>query len=180
MWRCDMPDYTKEQISGVNDIANRNSEDEINIQNRNTSIVGKPPLIYNTSYGKLSLTQQRILDKLKDNKLIKIEKHKENISIDMKDMSSLTAYSGLEYSLFERNDMYVVVEGTSSGMTLKTNDSAYLINNRFKWIGHTHPGSGFNCLIPSDDDYETLKKFNQKRSVIYNSIGEKYIFELEE
>ena len=149
---------------------------QIIIQNRNTHIVGKPNLLYNYSEAKLSRTQRFLLDEFKSNRIIKINKKKANINVTMKDISALTAITGLEYGLFERNDIYIIVKGTYNSIYLNERESAKLINGKFKWIGHTHPGNSFNCLIPSDGDYNTLKMFKQKRSTIYNSVGDYYVF----
>ena len=149
------------------------------INNRNTSIVGKPNLLYNYTFSKLSLTQQKIYTECSNNRintLVYFTKHTDNIKITMKDMSALTAYSGVEFSLFERPDKYIVVMGTKTGILLDNKTTAIISNGRYNWVGHTHPGNSFNCLIPSDSDYEVLKKLNQKRSVIYNSVGMHYIF----
>lgn len=148
----------------------------VHIQNRNTSIVGKPSVIYNFSFGKMSLTQQKILGMIKDCKHVIIDKKKENINITMKDLSALTAYTGIEYALFERSDRFIVFKGNSFEIALSKNDLAMLLNGKYRWVGHTHPGNSFNSLIPSDGDYNTLKVFNQKRSVIYNSVGKYYVF----
>lgn len=153
---------------------------ELEIRSRNTSSIGKPSLIYNTSYGKLSVTQQRILTKLQNSMVCKFNKKSDNISIDMKDLSALTAYTGLEFSLFERNDCYVVAKGSETGLHLSADLSMKLIRGGFKWSGHTHPGDTQLCLIPSEADFETLRKFKQKSSRIYNSVGKMYIFGLEE
>ena len=56
----------------------------------------------------------------------------------------------------------------------------YLINSGYKWSGHTHVGETDFCLMPSDADYETMWKFRQIRSVIYNSVGKFYVFGEEE
>jgi len=149
---------------------------EVAIKNRNTSLVGKPKLIYNYTFAKLSKTQQLLLSKLENNKLVIINKHAENVNITMKDLSAMTAHTGLEYSLFSRNDNYVIVKGSATGIHLTARESAMLLNNKYTWTGHTHPGNTFICMTPSDSDYDTLKYFNQKHSVIYNSIGDYYIF----
>lgn len=155
------------------------SELGIDIRSRRTHSIGKPWVIANLAKENLSLTQRKILERLQNNNHCKFNKSVDNISIDMKDLSALTAYTGVEFSLFERNDIYIVYRGTPTGVNIADSEAIYLINNKFKWVGHTHPGSTALCLTPSDDDYETLKRFNQKRSVIYNSVGDFFILEIE-
>ncbi|MEZ3446360.1 MAG: hypothetical protein K1W30_14735 [Lachnospiraceae bacterium] len=150
--------------------------EDLHIQNRNTPIVGKPDIIYNFSFGRLSLTQQKILNMLNERTYIIIDKKKENLKITMKDLSALTAYTGIEYALFERNDKYAVYKGNSVEIILTQGDLAMLLNGKYQWIGHAHPGNSYNCLIPSDGDYNTLAVFKQKQSVIYNSVGDYYVF----
>ena len=97
----------------------------------------------------------------------------------MKDLCCLTGYYKVEFALFRRPGTYIVYRGTARGISISNDDYLYLLNNNFKWIGHTHVGDTFFCLYPSDGDYDTLKKMNQRRSVIYNSIGDYHVFGLE-
>lgn len=151
--------------------------DGVDINKRNTHLVRKPKVLYNYSFGKLSKTQQQLLDMLNEKDSIEIDKKRYNIKVTMKDLSSLTAVTGVEYALFERNDKYIIFKGNSYSIHLSNNIMAMLVNQRYTWVGHTHPGREFNCLMPSDGDYETLKMLNQKRSMIYNSVGDYYVFE---
>ena len=149
------------------------------IENRHTRIVGKPNLIYNYGFAKLSTTQKKLLEKLEKigkDKLLVIDKNHDNIKTTMQDLSALTAYAGVGFSLLDRGDKCVVTMGSSRGIYLDNNDVAFLSNGKYSWIGHTHPGNDFNCLMPSDGDYETLSRLNQKKSAIFNSVGEYYIF----
>lgn len=148
----------------------------IDISSRSTSSIGKPSLIYNSSFGKLSLKQRKLLEKFKHSQIIELIKRDENISINMKDLSALTAYTNLEYSLFERNDKQIIMQGTKTGMHVTKNQAIKLLNDKYKWVGHTHPGNSRNCLMPSEQDYDTLKFFNQNQSMIYNSVGQYYVF----
>lgn len=150
--------------------------DKKDIQNRNTSLVGKPKLLYNYSFAKLSLTQKILMGKISSTKWVSLDKKEENIKVTMKDISALTSVTGIEYALFERNDNYIIIKGTNRCIHLDNSEIAKLINGGYTWIGHTHPGDSFNCLIPSDGDYDTLRMFNQRQSVIYNSVGQYYVF----
>lgn len=149
---------------------------EIEIQNRSTSSVGRPGLIYKSSLGRMSLTQKKLLEKIRDRAKVVINRKDEKIKTDMIDLSVLTACTGLEFALFERNDRYVVFKGSATSIHLSKNELAKLLNGKYKWVGHIHPGDTFNCLMPSDGDYNTLRLFNQRHSVIYNSIGHYYVF----
>lgn len=152
----------------------------MDINARNTSVIGKPFLIYNSDYGRLSKYQKLLLNSFDDKGIAYFDRYGDNIDIKMRDLSCLTAYTGKEYSLFSRNDRQYVVVGTERGVHIEDKLSEQLINNKYKWSGHTHVGESDYCLMPSDADYETLRKFHQKRSVIYNSIGKYYVFGEEE
>jgi len=147
---------------------------------RHTSETGKPVLIYNTEYGKLSLRQRLLLKSLEQSSVVKFDRIDDNITVKMKDLSCLTAYTGREYSLFSRNDRQYLVVGTACGIHINDDLADELIDKGYKWSGHTHVGDDVLCLFPSEADYETLRKFRQKRSVIYNSIGRFYVFGEEE
>ena len=64
-----------------------------------------------------------------------------------------------------------------SALTALTNDefAMELRLQGYRWSGHTHPGTDDLCLMPSDGDKEILKKFPQRRTTIYNSLGKYYI-----
>lgn len=145
--------------------------DKIELNKRRTSQIGKPRLIYNTSFGDLSLTQSKLLKSFDNGNILRLDKRSINMKITMKDLSCLTAVTGREYALFERNDRYIIIQGSEQGMSFSKQLTAEIINNRYSWVGHTHPGDDVLCLMPSDHDYNTLRVLGQKRSVIYNSVG---------
>lgn len=151
-------------------------EDEAEIEARRTSIIGKPKLLIISHYSELSLTQKKLLKLLENSDRIELDKRMHNIKITMKDLSCMTAVTGLEYALFERNDKYRLVKGSSSGIHLDLKYTSELINKRYSWIGHTHPGTTRLCLFASDSDYDTLRCLGQKQSVIYNSCGDYNVF----
>lgn len=148
----------------------------MDIKARNTSAIGKPSLIFNTEYGLLSATQKLLLNALEKQAVVHFDRHEENIKIKMRDLSCLTAYTGKEYSLFSRNDRQYLVVGNENGIQIAERLTRELVNLRYRWSGHTHVGNDIFCLMPSDADYDTLSKFKQKHSVIYNSIGQYYVF----
>ncbi|MCR5167877.1 MAG: hypothetical protein K6C13_11810 [Oscillospiraceae bacterium] len=158
--------------------SSKKSNKGITIETRNTNAVGKPGLIsFNAlGKGKLSGTQKRILERLKQENPAYFNKKKDNISIDMKDMSCLTAYSGVEYSLFSRQDGYYIFRGNEGAIHISDDWFLKLFNGKYKWTGHTHPGQGIQSLVPSGADYDTLERFNQESSLIYNSVGSRYKF----
>lgn len=154
-------------------------EDEAEIKARRTSTIGKPKLILTSTYGDLSIKQKKLLELFKTQSIIRFDKKSSNIKITMKDMACLTAVTGLEYALFERNDKYIVVQGSKYNIRLDKKLVAEVVNKKYTWVGHTHPGTNYFCTMPSDDDYSVLKVIGQKRSAIYNSAGDVHVFESE-
>lgn len=155
-----------------------NKEDEAEIERRRTSIIGKPRLLVVSTYSDLSRTQKEILKLLESSDKLEIDKRMYNIKITMKDLACMTAVTGLEYALFERDDKYRIVKGSSTGISLDNKYTCELINKRYTWVGHTHPGTTKWCLMASESDYETLRCLGQKQSVIYNSCGDYNVFGL--
>ena len=150
------------------------------IKTRNTSSIGKPALIHSSEYGRLSKHQKLLLTAFDKNGVARFDRYGDNVTVKMKDLSCLTAYTGIEYSLFSRNDRQYLVLGTERGIHISEELTENLVQNGYKWSGHTHVGDTDFCLMPSDADYETLHRFHQKRSVIYNSVGKFYVFGEEE
>ena len=154
-------------------------DENITINSRKTSVVGKPRAVYTLVDGKPSGTQIRILNLIDNKKAIELDKKKYNIKITMQDLSVMTAITGLEYALFERSDKYLIHKGNSSSVEFTDSEIKYIKSKMYKWVGHTHPGDTRRCLTPSKGDYDLLKALGQKRSMICNSIGMYYVFEEE-
>lgn len=65
--------------------------DKLELNRRRTSQIGKPRLIYNTSFGDLSLTQSKLLKSFDNSNILRLDKRSINMKITMKDLSCLTA-----------------------------------------------------------------------------------------
>lgn len=100
--------------------------------------------------------------------------------VDMLDLAAFTAVTGDEFALFRKEDKHLIVRGNKSEVNIDANDARQLNEQRYKWVGHTHPGFDCACLTPSDGDYYILECFDQESSVIYNSLGERQQFYKEE
>lgn len=98
-------------------------------------------------------------------------------SVNMSDLSALTAKTGDEFAMFTRGNERMVIRGNSIMVNTGINEAKQFAEQGYKWSGHTHPGFDFLCMQPSDGDYEILDCFNQKISVIYNSKGDFRTFE---
>jgi len=129
---------------------------------------GKPSAIahYNVE---LNNRQQKLLEQLPDfNSRITVPKD----DVGMIDLSSLTAKTGDEFALFTKGGNRLIVRGNDIKVQITIEEANNLAAEGYTWSGHTHPGTGFNCLQASQGDMQILRCFNQDRSVIYNSIGE--------
>ena len=100
-------------------------------------------------------------------------------SVNMADLSALTAETGHEFAMFTRKNERLVVRGNEKMVDIGIEEAEQLAKNGYKWSGHTHPGIDSNCLIASAGDMSILECFDQKTSVIYNSKGNFRTFEKE-
>ncbi len=121
----------------------------------------------------LNKRQQKLLDKLDsfDSKAIVKKK-----SVNLKDLSALTAKTGDEYAMFTKGNERLIIRGNSRMVNITAEKAKKLANEGYKWSGHTHPGSTNLCLFASEGDRLILKAFNQERSAIYNSKGQYHLF----
>lgn len=141
------------------------------IEKRNSS-KGKPQAIehYGTEINK---RQQAIIEKLPgfDSKYIF---RKDEVS--MVDLSALTAATGDEFALFTRGSQRLVIRGNSTEVNITVDKAKELVENGYKWSGHTHPGTDLLCLQASFGDLGILEAFDQEYSVVYNSLGQYLVF----
>ena len=177
--------YDREQVVGHgvekrsrNDIIKSGSE-RVTIRNIDSPIErshtgkGNPNAILHFDSG-LTNRQQELLDALpKFDSSVVVAKKK----VSMADLSALTASTGDEFALFTNGNERLVIRGDSCSVNVNLDRAEELCRSGYKWSGHTHPGTDFNCLTASQGDYEILQCFSQQYSVIYNSKGEYLIFE---
>jgi hypothetical protein len=97
--------------------------------------------------------------------------------VGMVDLSALTAKTGDEFALFTNGGKRLVIRGNGYMVNITPEDAKTMGEAGYVWSGHTHPGTDFNALQPSDGDYAILNQFNQENSAIYNSTGNYSIFE---
>lgn len=100
--------------------------------------------------------------------------------VSMKDLSALTAKENCEFAMFTKESSRLIIRGNNSSVNIDVEKAKELHKQGYKWSGHTHPGTDRNCLIASKGDYKILETFNQKQSVIYNSLGQYLTFSLVE
>lgn len=92
-------------------------------------------------------------------------------SVNMADLSALTAKTGDEFAMFTKGDNRLIVRGNSKMVNITQDAAADLAKQGYKWSGHTHPGVTTNVLLASSGDKAILNQFSQDISVIYNSKG---------
>lgn len=154
--------------NGRNDII---SNIESPIERRKTES-GSPSAITHFDV-KLNKRQQKLLDKLPEYDSQTVVPKK---SVNMKDLSALTAKTGVEYAMFTKGKERLIIRGNSASVNVDSATAQELVKAGYKWSGHTHPSTNPNALQASAGDYNILKLFGQASSVIYNSLGEYYIF----
>ena len=97
-------------------------------------------------------------------------------SVNMVDLSALTAETGAEYALFTRGAERLIIRGSERMVDIDVEKARELAKQGYRWSGHTHPGGNDWFLCPSEGDTIILAEFDQPKSVIYNSFGDKEPF----
>ena len=92
-------------------------------------------------------------------------------SVNMADLSALTAKTGDEFAMFTKGSDRLIIRGNSVRVNIDYQQAKQMSADGYKWSGHTHPGTDISCMLPSDGDKAILNCFSQSTSVIYNSKG---------
>ena len=92
--------------------------------------------------------------------------------VSMRDLAALTAYTGVEFALFTRNNERLIIRGDIEHVEIDDIDATMLNQEGYRWSGHTHVGASNIDLVPSDGDFRILACFLQDYSAIYNSVGD--------
>ena len=144
------------------------------IEQRNTGR-GKPGAILHYDVS-LNNRQQILLDRMPeyDSRILVPKK-----SVGMVDLAALTAKTGDEFSMFTKGAERLIVRGDYVHVNITQREASKLAQDGYRWSGHTHPGTDYNCLGASDGDYQILKCFKQGSSAIYNSLGKHLQFSKE-
>ena len=141
------------------------------IESRNTAN-GKPGAIIHFD-ATLNKRQQAVLDRLPDyDSRVVIKKS----DISMKDLSAITAKTGVEFAMFTKGAERLIVRGDKVSVGIGVDEARALAKAGYKWSGHTHPGTELNSLLASSGDIQVLGCFSQSHSVIFNSLGDYLVF----
>ena len=92
--------------------------------------------------------------------------------VNLRDISALTAKTGNEFALFTRRGERMVVRGNAYMTNIDQESAERMAIDGWRWSGHTHPGTDYLCLIPSDGEKMILRAFGQEQSCIVNSLGQ--------
>jgi len=137
---------------------------------------GVPSAIIHSDTG-LTNRQQTLLNQLPEyDSRVTVPKN----SVSMRDLSALTAETGVEYAMFTKGQERLIIRGNEVSVNVSTEFAEKLSRDSYRWSGHTHPGIEMYSLQSSEGDMNILKLFNQKKSVIYNSTGNHLLFWKEE
>lgn len=116
----------------------------------------------------LNNRQEKLLEKLPDfDSRVTIPKG----SVNMPDLSALTAKTGDEFAMFTKGNTRLVIRGNGKMVNISIKDAEELAAAGYRWSGHTHPGSTSNSMTASQGDMDILHCFKQNMSVIYNAKG---------
>lgn len=140
--------------------------------NARDSTVGKPNAV--SIFGsKLSKRQETLLSQLPGyDSRVTVPKR----SVNMKDLASLTAKTGVEFAMFTKGGERLIVRGNRARVNISVEMAKSLAADGYRWSGHTHPGSDELTTMASYGDVEVLKAFGQLQSAIYDSLGRHQIF----
>ena len=116
----------------------------------------------------LNNRQQRILDRLSEYDSRTLVSRN---AINLHDLSALTAKTNDEFALFTRRGERLIVRGNSRKTNIDAEMARQMAAKGWRWSAHTHPGTDYFCLFPSDGDKAVLRAFGQRRSCIVNSVG---------
>jgi len=165
--RADHPVYTAEELM------HRENGNRGLIINRRDSSRGKPQAILMFDIS-LNYRQNELLKMLPsyDNAVV-VPKN----TVSMFDLAALTAKTGVEFSMFTKGSERLIIRGDSRSVNVDVAMARQLAEKGYRWSGHTHPGVDDLVKIPSSGDIAVLRAFNQKESVIFDSMGRYAIFE---
>lgn len=137
------------------------------------STTGRPSAIV-TVGADLNKRQKKLLEQLPsfDSRVIV---HKKDVNL--KDLSALTAQSGVEFALFTKGNGRLIIRGNEYKVDITPGKARQLAAEGWRWSGHTHPGTDIFVLNVSGGDIRVLKTFSQEKSVILNSKGQYLIFD---
>jgi len=97
--------------------------------------------------------------------------------VNMKDLSALTAVTGVEFAMFTKGQERLIIRGNKIQVNVDPETALQLNEQGYTWSGHTHPGYTELCLLASDGDKLILNQFKQDTSVVYNSKGQFLTFD---
>lgn len=144
---------------------------EVPIEQRNTG-KGNPNAMLHFSRP-LNKRQEKLLEALTAFDSRTVVKKRD---VNLKDLSALTAETGVEYAMFTRKGERLVIRGNELMTNINEEMAVQLAEEGYKWSGHTHPGIDPNTITPSPGDYAILKAFGQSYSVILDATGRFGIF----
>lgn len=168
------PKEAREAVKASKDYLDGKQQINSPVSSRNTA-KGRPSAVlqYNVELNK---RQENLLSQLSEyDSRATVRK----ADVSLTDLSTLTAKTGVEYAMFTKGGERLIIRGSSTKVNIDVAKAKELAYNGYRWSGHTHPGLDENTLIASSGDYEVLKAFGQKTSVIYNSLGRYMCFSAE-
>ncbi len=163
--------FLKDSVRDVRGNKGGSSVGELTISSRNTSR-GKPNAI--NHFGEdLNARQRNLLNQLPEYDSSTIVRKS---SVNLNDLSALTAKTGDEFAMFTRGSQRMIIRGGPTKVNINSVRAQELASVGYRWSGHTHPGIGDWVKTPSAGDKLILNSFKQTQSAIYDSAGKFQLF----
>lgn len=119
------------------------------------------------------------LDKRRQNMLNRLRNTGDSIrlkrgSVSTRDLAYLSASTGNEFALFRNKNDDILIRGNSRACDVAGDLGDEIISKKYEWAAHSHVDRG--TLMPSIADRTTLKRLNQKSSILVGIDGEEIVF----
>lgn len=107
----------------------------------------------------LNNRQQKLLEQLPkfDSRVVVLKK-----SVNMIDLSALTAKTGDEFAIFTKGNERLIIRGNTTSVKIDECEAKELASQGYRWSGHTHPGNDRFCLFSSAGDNSILSVLMRK------------------
>ena len=89
--------------------------------------------------------------------------------ISIRDLAYLSSAAGVEFALFRSKREDILVRGNRRTCNITGDIGEEILDKKYEWVAHTHVDGG--KLKPSSADISTLKKLNQKKSILLDIYG---------
>jgi hcp family T6SS protein ctsH3 len=93
-----------------------------------------------------------------------------------RDLVALAAATGDEFAMFSVGGRRLIICGNHASVSVTPEMGYEFARQGWRWSSHTHPGETLHVLRSSSGDRAVLFAMEGRRSVIFNSIGQRIMF----